>query len=76
MDERIFPSDEVLEASETFVMLEDDANSLMEDLWLKIRSTSAFDSTLILLVTIILLALIIFVILYVVRKRKKAKIDY
>lgn len=76
VDERIFPSDEVLEASETFVMLEDDANSLMEDLWLKIRSTSAFDSTLILLVTIILLALIIFVILYVVRKRKKAKIDY
>ena len=76
VDERIFPTDEVLAKSETFVMLGDEANSHMEDLWLQIRSTSAFDSPIFLLALIILLALVIFIILYVVRKHKKAKIDY
>lgn len=76
VDERIYPSDEVISNSETFVMLGDEANALMEDLWLKIRSTSSFDSTIFPLAIIIILALVIFVILYVVRKRKKSKIDY
>ena len=76
VDERIYPSDEVISSSETFVMLGDEANALMEDLWLKIRSTSSFDSTIFPLAIIIILALVIFVILYVVRKRKKSKIDY
>lgn len=76
IDERIYPSDEVIANSETFVMLGDEANALMEDLWLKIRSTSSFDSTIFPLAIIIILALVIFVILYVVRKRKKSKIDY
>ena len=76
VDERIYPSDEVISNSETFVMLGDEANALMEDLWLKIRSTSSFDSTIFQLAIIIILALVIFVILYVVRKRKKSKIDY
>ncbi len=75
-DERIVPSDEVLEASETFVMLGDEANAHMEEQWLRIRSTSMFDSPIYLLALILLLALIIFIILYVVRKRKNAKIDY
>ena len=76
VDERIYPSDEVISNSETFVMLGDEANALMEDLWLKIRSTSSFDSTIFPLTIIIIPALVIFVILYVVRKRKKSKIDY
>ncbi len=76
VDERIYPSDEVISNSETFVMLGDEANALMENLWLKIRSTSSFDSTIFPLAIIIILALVIFVILYVVRKRKKSKIDY
>lgn len=75
-DERIVPSEEVSEASETFVMLGDEANAHMEEQWLKIRSTSMFDSPIYLLALILLLALIIFIILYVVRKRKNAKIDY
>ena len=76
IDERIMPSDEVLENSETFVMLGDEANSHMEDLWLQIRSTSMFDSPVYLLALILLLALIIFIILYVARKKKNSKIDY
>lgn len=76
VDERIMPSDEVLENSETFVMLGDEANSHMEDLWLQIRSTSMFDSPVYLLALILLLALIIFIILYVARKKKNSKIDY
>ncbi|MGN1121139.1 MAG: spermidine/putrescine ABC transporter substrate-binding protein, partial [Eubacteriales bacterium] len=76
IDERIYPNDEVLANSETFIMLGDEANAHMEDLWLKIRSTSAFDNPLYILILIILLAIVIFAILYVVRKRKKAKIDY
>ncbi len=76
VDERIMPSDEVLENSETFVMLGDEANSHMESLWLQIRSTSMFDSPVYLLALILLLALIIFIILYVARKKKNAKIDY
>ena len=76
VDERIMPSDEVLENSETFVMLGDEANSHMEDLWLQIRSTSMFDSPVSLLALILLLALIIFIILYVARKKKNSKIDY
>ena len=76
IDERIYPNDEVLAKSETFIMLGDEANAHMEDLWLKIRSTSAFDNPLYILILIILLAIVIFAILYVVRKRKKAKIDY
>ena len=76
VDERIYPSDEVISNSETFVMLGDEASALMEALWLKIRSTSSFDSTIFPLAIIIILALVIFVILYVVRKRKKSKIDY
>lgn len=76
VDEPLYPSDEVISNSETFVMLGDEANALMEDLWLKIRSTSSFDSTIFPLAIIIILALVIFVILYVVRKRKKSKIDY
>ena len=76
VDERIMPSDEVLENSETFVMLGDEANSHMEDLWLQIRSTSMFDSPVYLLALILLLALIIFIILYVARKKMNSKIDY
>ena len=76
VDERIMPSDEVLENSETFVMLGDEANSHTESLWLQIRSTSMFDSPVYLLALILLLALIIFIILYVARKKKNAKIDY
>ena len=76
VDERIMPSDEVLENSETFVMLGDEANSHMEDLWLQIRSTSMFDSPVYLLALILLLALIIFIILYVARKKKNSKINY
>ncbi len=76
VDERIVPSDEVLEKSETFVMLGDEANAHMEEQWLKIRSTSMFDSPIYLLALILLLALVIFIILYVVRKKKNAKIDY
>ena len=76
VDERIMPSDEVLENSETFVMLGDEATSHMEDLWLQIRSTSMFDSPVYLLALILLLALIIFIILYVARKKKNSKIDY
>ena len=76
VDERIMPSDEVLENSETCVMLGDEANSHMEDLWLQIRSTSMFDSPVYLLALILLLALIIFIILYVARKKKNSKIDY
>lgn len=75
-DARIVPSEEVLEKSETFVMLGDEANAHMEEQWLKIRSTSMFDSPIYLLALILLLALVIFIILYVVRKKKNAKIDY
>lgn len=75
-DERIVPSEEVLEKSETFVMLGDEANAHMEEQWLKIRSTSMFDSPIYLLALVLLLALVIFIILYVVRKKKNAKIDY
>ena len=76
VDERIKPTEEALENSETFVMLGDEANSHMEDLWLQIRSTSMFDSPVYLLALILLLALIIFIILYVARKKKNSKIDY
>ncbi len=76
VDERIQPTEEALENSETFVMLGDEANSHMEDLWLQIRSTSMFDSPVYLLALILLLALIIFIILYVARKKKNSKIDY
>ena len=76
VDERIQPTEEALENSETFVMLGDEANSHMEDLWLQIRSTSMFDSPVDLLALILLLALIIFIILYVARKKKNSKIDY
>ena len=76
VDERIQPTEEALENSETFVMLGDEANSHMEDLWLQIRSTSMFDSPIYLLALILLLALVIFIILYVVRKKKNSKIDY
>lgn len=75
-DKRIYPSDEVIAQSETFVMLGEEANSLMEVEWLKVRATSSFDSSIFPLTIIILLALAIFVILYVVRKHKKTKIDY
>lgn len=75
-DERIYPSDEVIEKSETFVMLGEEANSLTEVLWLRVRATSSFDSSIFPLTIIILLALIIFLILYEIRRRKKNKIDY
>ena len=76
MDERIFPSDDVLENSEAFVMLGDDATSLMEVLWLRVRATSNFDSTIYPLAIILLLGLVIFLILYVIRKHRKDKMDY
>ncbi len=76
MDERIFPSDEVLEKSEAFVMLGDEATSLMEVLWLRVRATSNFDSTIYPLAIILLMGLIIFLILYVIRKYRKDKLDY
>lgn len=75
-DERIYPSQDVIDNSETFVMLSDDATSLMEVLWLRVRATSSFDSTIFPLAIIILLSLAIFLILHVIRKRKNNKIDY
>ena len=74
MDERIFPSDEVTEKSEAFRMLGDEATSLMEVLWLRVRTTSSFDSTIYPLAIILLLGLSIFLILYSIRKHRK--IDY
>lgn len=75
-DERIYPSQEVIDNSETFVMLSDEATSLMEVLWLRVRASSSFDSTIFPLAIIILLSLVIFLILYVIRQRRKSKIDY
>jgi spermidine/putrescine transport system substrate-binding protein len=76
VDERIVPSDEVIEKSETFVMLSDDANALMESLWISIRATSPFNNTIFPLAIILGLALVIFIILFIVRKRKKDKNYY
>ncbi|MBQ8759506.1 MAG: extracellular solute-binding protein, partial [Clostridia bacterium] len=76
MDERIYPSDEVLEKSEAFRMLGDEATSLMEVLWLRVRATSSFDSTIYPLAIILLLGLVIFLILYVIRKHRKDRMDY
>ncbi len=75
-DERILPNEEQLANSETFIMIGDEANSYIENSWIMIRSTSAFDSAIFPLILIILLALVIFIILFVARKRKAAKIDY
>ncbi len=76
VDERIVPSDEVIEKAETFVMLSDDANALMESLWISIRATSPFNNTIFPLAIILGLALVIFIILFIVRKRKKDKNYY
>ncbi len=74
MDERIYPSEEVIENSEAFRMLGDEATSLMEVLWLRVRTSSNFDSTIYPLAIILLLGLIIFLILYSIRRHRK--IDY
>ena len=76
VDERIIPSEEVLENSETFIMLGDQANELQENLWLEIRSGSGLEAWMWALIFIIILALIIFIILFVVRKRNKKNLDY
>ena len=76
VDERIVPDKETLAKSETYIMLGDDATSFMEVLWLRVRATSSFDSTIFPLAIIILLSLVIFLILYVIRQHRKNKIDY
>jgi hypothetical protein len=76
IDERVYPTEQDIANSESYVNLGDYATSLMEVMWLRVRATSSFDSTIFPLTIIILLALAIFVILYVVRKHRKSKIDY
>lgn len=76
IDERVYPTEQDIANSEAYINLGDYATSLMEVMWLRVRATSSFDSTIFPLTIIILLALAIFVILYVVRKHKKSKIDY
>ncbi len=75
-DECIIPDDETIANAETFSMLGDDANSLMEYGWIRIRASSDFDSPLYTLTAILLLAVIIFVILYVVRRRTNRRSNY
>ena len=76
IDERIIPSDDVIDKAETFVMLDDEANALMESLWISIRATSTFDNAIFPLAIILGLALVIFIILFIIRKRKKDKNYY
>lgn len=76
VEEAIYPTEEDLANSETFILLGDEATSEMEYQWLKVRSTSAFDNSIYTLTLIILLVLIIFIILYVIRKRRKMTVNY
>ena len=74
-DERIDPTINPPEKTETFTMLGDEANSFMENNWLKIKRTSGFDSPIYTLAIVLILALVIFLILYIFRKRKKRQYD-
>ena len=74
-DERIYPTINPPEKTETFTMLGDEANSFMENNWLKIKRTSGFDSPIYTLAIVLILALVIFLILYIFRKRKKRQYD-
>lgn len=74
-DERIDPAINPPERTETFTMLGDEANSFMENNWLKIKRTSGFDSPIYTLAIVLILALVIFLILYIFRKRKKRQYD-
>lgn len=79
VDERIQPTDESLENSESFIALPDETNSLMDSLWIEVKSglgTDNFSSAIIPVAIIIILGVVIFVILSVLRNNKKKKLNY
>lgn len=74
-DERIYPTDEQLAKSESFIALPDNVNSLYDSSWIEVRSS--LDISEMVTVGIILgLALTVLIVLTVLRHMKKGKINY
>ena len=74
-DERIYPTDEQLAKSESYIALPDDVNSLYDSSWIEVRSS--LDISEMVTVGIILgLALTVLIVLTVLRHMKKGKINY
>lgn len=78
-DERIIPDGESLTVSESFIALPADTNSLIDSLWIEIKSglgSDNFSSSIIPVAIIIGLGVIILIILSVIRSKKKKKLNY
>lgn len=74
-DERIYPTDEQLSKSESYIALPADINSIYDSSWIEVRSS--LDISEMVIVGIILgLALSVLIILTILRRMKKGKINY
>ena len=74
-DERIYPTEEQLEKSESYIALPDNINSVYDSSWIEVRSS--LDMSEMVTVGIILgLALSVLIVVTILRRMKKGKINY
>ncbi len=78
-DPRIIPDASVLEKAESFISLPEETNSLVDSLWIEVKSglgTDNFSSEIVPVAIIIVLAVIIMIILAIIRNKKKKHLNY
>ena len=69
----LYPSKEIMEKTEAFIMLDDDINKAMDEAWSQIRASEENNNIVIISLLVIILGVVIFLI---IRIRKNKKIDY